>query len=45
MTNKWIEAMKEELKSMDGNDIWDLVELPKRRDQLVVNRFRKLKEL
>src|ERR1044072_1369287 len=25
----WINAMKEELKSMDDNNVWDLVELPK----------------
>ena len=26
---KWLDAMKEELKSMDHNEVWDLVELPK----------------
>ena len=25
---KWLDAMKEELKSMDHNKVWDLVELP-----------------
>ena len=25
---KWIEAMKDEMKSMKDNDVWDLVELP-----------------
>ena len=28
-SDKWINAMKEELKSMAKNNIWDLVELPK----------------
>ena len=28
-SDKWILAMKEELKSMADNDVWDLVELPK----------------
>ena len=27
-SNKWIDAMKEELKSMDQNKVWDLAELP-----------------
>ena len=26
---KWIEAMKDEMKSMKDNNVWDLVELPK----------------
>ena len=26
--DKWIDAMKEELKSMTQNNVWDLVELP-----------------
>jgi len=25
---KWIDAMKEELKSMYENDVWDIVKLP-----------------
>ena len=25
---KWLNAMKEKLKSMDDNKVWDLVELP-----------------
>ena len=28
-SSKWIDTMKEELKSMDQNNFWDLVELPK----------------
>ena len=28
-SDKWINAMKDELKSMDDNQVWDLVELPK----------------
>ena len=27
-SNKWLDAMKDELKSMAHNDVWDLVELP-----------------
>ncbi|RDX82351.1 hypothetical protein CR513_36873, partial [Mucuna pruriens] len=27
-SQKWIDAMKDELKSMQDNDVWDLVELP-----------------
>ena len=26
--SKWLDAIREELKSMDHNGIWDLVELP-----------------
>ena len=25
---KWLDAMKEELKFMDHNGVWDLIELP-----------------
>ena len=28
-SEKWIEVMKHEMKSMKGNGVWDLVELPK----------------
>ncbi|KAL6335107.1 hypothetical protein AAG906_026487 [Vitis piasezkii] len=28
-SKKWIEAMKDEMKSMKDNSVWDLVELPK----------------
>jgi len=28
-SEKWFDAMKEELKTMDDNKVWDLVELPK----------------
>ncbi|RDY03185.1 hypothetical protein CR513_13259, partial [Mucuna pruriens] len=28
-SQKWIDTMKDELKSMQENDVWDLVELPK----------------
>nr|KYP31158.1 Retrovirus-related Pol polyprotein from transposon TNT 1-94 [Cajanus cajan] len=28
-SQKWIDAMKDEMKSMQDNDVWDLVELPK----------------
>ena len=28
-STKWLDAMEEELKSMDHNEVWDLVELPK----------------
>ena len=27
-SEKWIEAMKEEMKSMKENGVWDLVDLP-----------------
>ena len=27
-SQKWINAMKDEMKSMQDNDVWDLVELP-----------------
>ena len=27
-SDKWIDAMKDELKSMEYNEVWDLVELP-----------------
>jgi vacuolar-type H+-ATPase catalytic subunit A/Vma1 len=27
-SSKWLEAMKDELKSMSTNDVWDLVEIP-----------------
>jgi len=30
-SSKWSNAMKDELKSMKDNDVWDLVELPKRK--------------
>ena len=28
-SHKWIKAMKDEMKSMKDNDVWDLIELPK----------------
>ena len=28
-SHKWIDAMKDEMKSMEDNNVWDLVELPK----------------
>ncbi|RDX79141.1 hypothetical protein CR513_40471, partial [Mucuna pruriens] len=28
ISKKWIDAMKDEMKSMQENDVWDLVELP-----------------
>ena len=27
-SHKWIDAMKDEIKSMEDNGVWDLVELP-----------------
>ena len=30
-STKWSNAMKDELKSMKDNDVWDLVELPKEK--------------
>jgi hypothetical protein len=26
---EWLDAMKDEMKSMSTNDVWDLVEIPK----------------
>ena len=37
--------MKDELKSMKDNDIWDLVELPKGKNRLVVNECSKSSEI
>ena len=28
-SSKWIDAIEDELKSMDKNQVWDLIELPK----------------
>ena len=28
-SHKWIDVMNEEMKSMEDNDVWDLVPLPK----------------
>ena len=28
-SQKWIDVMKDEMKSIEDNDIWDLVEFPK----------------
>ena len=28
-SHKWIDAMKDEMKPMEDNDVWDLIELPK----------------
>ena len=28
-SDKWLMAMKEELKSMDDNNVWEMTELPK----------------
>jgi len=36
-SDKWLDAMKDELKSMSQNDIWDLVKLPKGCRELGVN--------
>ena len=33
-SEKWFNAMKEEMKSMDDNDVWHLVELPKGSKQV-----------
>ena len=39
MSNKWIDAMKEELNSMAINKVWDLVELPECLKRVGVNGF------
>ncbi|RDX97262.1 hypothetical protein CR513_19981, partial [Mucuna pruriens] len=36
ISQKWIDAMKDELKSMQGNDVWDLIELPEELHQMDV---------
>ena len=28
-SSKWLEAMKDEMKSMNSNGVWDLGEIPK----------------
>ena len=28
-SSKWLEAMKDEMKSMSSNSVWDLEEIPK----------------
>ena len=33
-SNKWLEAMKDELKSMVQNEVWDLIELPEGRQKV-----------
>jgi hypothetical protein len=33
-SKKWLNAMKEELKSMDDNEVWELVELPNEKKQV-----------
>jgi len=30
-STKWSNAMKDELKHMKDNDVWDLIELPKEK--------------
>ena len=37
--------MKDKLKFMKDNDVWDLVELPKGKNRLVVNVCSKLSEI
>jgi hypothetical protein len=27
-SQKWLQAMEDELRSMSSNDVWDLVEIP-----------------
>ena len=29
-SQKWLEAMKDEMRSMSTNDVWDLEKIPKR---------------
>ena len=41
-SQKWIEAMEEELKSMSTNKIWDLVEIPKGTENVGCNGSIKL---
>ena len=41
-SDKWIDAMKDELKSMKDNKVWDLVELSESSRRSVVSGFLKL---
>jgi len=36
-SEKWFNAMKEELKSMDDNNVWELVKLPQGSNESGVN--------
>ena len=44
-SEKWIEAMKEEMKSMKDNGVWDLIELPEGVNRLVTNGFLRPSEI
>ena len=39
-SQKWIDAMNEEYKSMQDNDVWDLVPLPERDSKGDVERYK-----
>ena len=38
-SKKWIDAMNEEYKSMQDNQVWDIVHYPKVRSLLVANGY------
>ena len=42
-SDKWLMAMKEELKSMDDNNVWEMTELPKDSKRVGCNRVFKTK--
>ena len=44
-STKWSNVMKDELKFMKDNDVWNLVELPKRKNRLAVNDYSKPSEI
>lgn len=39
----WVDSMKDEMKSMADNDVWDCVKLPEVKKPLVVNGYLKPK--
>ena len=40
-SSKWLEAMEDEMKSMNANKVWDLEIIPKGAKQQAVNRSTK----
>lgn len=43
-SNVWLDAMKDQIKYMRSNNVWDLVNCQKVTNQLDANRSLKLKE-
>ena len=44
-SNKWELAMEEQIKALDLNNTWDLVELPKERKAIPTNGYKKSRPL